>query len=376
MQKSKQRTKGRASARGTPRAALSARQSGAGAPRRGAGSSGRQIAGYAQQGISSMPSMFTSSFSQSVSPKFGQAAPHEDYPDGGCRLSGSIRRASAVTTVGSPYLFGTASSICVSPQAALCATYTISGQAASTFLPTVSTYFRQWICRYLRVRWVPAVGTDSTTWDGVKSISMAYDMDAPVQSVAYTTTVTTALLGGNRNINFAPSLPTELVAIPRQPASRDDELNWITGSADSLAGTTAPAEVRTIFQGGVFVIGTTPTTGNVELGGVWIDYEFDLYGFTQLPSLTNATFTSNMLQAERKLLSSLAAGAREADSSGTAPMESKGDQKSLSQSVKSRTSDEEFELVRLKSELQPTSLRAQGREAGSKDETGGWFRKA
>lgn len=293
----------------------SKRKSGAGAgtkvarqqPRRNnkSRSGGKSLMGQAN--VINQPVFAATMLRPRLMQSFGSAAPHELFPEGGQRVTGTMLCPSAVvTTAAKTYLLGDAnkSTVVVSPESCKVATYTDALWASTSYLPINSVFFRRWICRRLKIRYVPLVGTIKADWDGVGQITMSYDQDAPVQAAAYTTALTQTQLSNSRTVSFTPSLIAELEAIPRQKPSMDDQLNWISGVSDSLAGTTAPAEVRTILQGGIMIIGgTAATSGSVYLGELWFDYEFDLYGFTNLPSLANASLQAKLGAGIHPLLS-------------------------------------------------------------------------
>jgi len=240
-------------------------------------------------GTYALPPQVMQSVRPNPFPVFERAAPHEDFPEGGLRLGCFSRLVNLTTNAGSPLILGsTQSSICVSPNGAFVTTNTIGDFLAPTtdFVPQVARYFRRWRCRKMRLHYVPGVGTIVADWDGVKGITFSFDMDAPVLSTEATPTANTAV--GARSISITPSMPCVFDAVIRQTASRDDELYFMSGAGDSVAITAQFAEVRQLFQGGVFVVAdNNATAGSVVLGTIWAEYEFDVYGFTNQPEIGN-----------------------------------------------------------------------------------------
>jgi len=299
---------GKANAKKTPRAARANQKSKA-TPRRPrtAGSAPRRSGGGGMKTqYVSAPNAFFSRVSGSTKPRAGAPAPHEQFPGDGIRIAGTAKVGVLTTGAASVALAAAGYGYAISPNGASLTTYTTGLFPAPTtdYVPQEARFYRRHRLRYAKLRYEPGVGTIVADWDGVKQISMSYDTDMPV--MAGQTTPTSETMMTMRNVSFTPGVPAELVLVSRTSSARDDQLYYMTGAGDSVVITAQTGEIRQLFQGGVFVLaGNTATAGSVVLGTLWLDYEWDFYGWSNNPEVGNIPSQRRQLLAALSRLDAL-----------------------------------------------------------------------
>jgi hypothetical protein len=213
---------------------------------------------------------------------FGRAAPHDEFPEGGLRIAGTLPGTSVsgsiVNDVSSVGVFGTTgqTGIAVDPTGTtgpgLSALFSNTGPLA-----TFAQFFRRYRFRSLVATYNGSIPTSSAD---NKLVQISYERDAwNVASTIYT--LTNAVTAQTARFNsWVPEVV--LPFISHQKESRDDELFW-TGQAGDNIGSTVAAEFRQRLQGALIGVTTAVApTADVVFGNVIYRFEIDLYGFTNV----------------------------------------------------------------------------------------------
>lgn len=218
--------------------------------------------------------------------RFGAAALHDDFPEGGLRISGRIVNTFSDTAIapatGSGVFGATTGGLCfgaVSPSSWLTSTYAFPSAIGGTtvgFLYAGSRYFRRFRFRKLRLIYE---GACSTTTAG--SIQLAYDPDAEaVYGASFSGGPTQATMATSRSIRFpvwTPQAALDLVDEKKNDGA--DKLYQIESGA-LAASTATSADSLTLFQGAYS--GITDVSGPLLLGHFAWEFVLDLYGFSNV----------------------------------------------------------------------------------------------
>ncbi len=217
--------------------------------------------------------------------KFGAAAPHDEFPEGGLRISGVLPGTSSSGTLVSDLvtdgLFGVtgAYTVLVSP------TGNSSSGVTSVFSSTgplaiFSQYFRRYRFRHLEAEYNSRIATSSS--DNV-TIQISYERD-PEVAANTTYSATSAVTAQTARFNsWVPEARIPLIDL--RSMSKSDELWWCAKAGD--ASTDTVSLNRQLFQGAIVAVRTQSTSpaADVTLGNLLFRFSVDLYGFTNQPEL-------------------------------------------------------------------------------------------
>jgi hypothetical protein len=211
---------------------------------------------------------------------FGAAAPHDEFPEGGLRISGMLpgtsSSGSVVNDTVSEGCFGTGGlpAVAVDP----CGSTIGTGVGALFSFTGPLATFAQFFRRY-RFRALTAVynGTIPTSDTGNKLVQIAYERDA-FTGAGTTYTITNAVTAQTARFNaWVPEVVIPLIVPSRE--GRDDELFW-TGVAGDGMSALLSADLRQRFQGCITCMTTSVAAADKTFGNVIYRFSVDLYGFT------------------------------------------------------------------------------------------------
>jgi hypothetical protein len=255
--------------------------------------------------------------------KFGAAAPHDEFPEGGLRISGMLPGTSASGTIINDTLtegvFGTGGQqvVLVNPNGCT----TTGGSAIATAalfsssgpLSVFATYFRRFRFRRLEAEYTSRISAaDSST----KMLQFSYERDAAtaVYSVWGTTNAVNA-----STVRFPAWTPSARIPIIEQKKTDvADELWYTTIAGDSF--TDAIVFERQVCQGAFIGVTTTVATSDVTWGNMLYHFTIDLYGFNN-----SAPVNAGAAQRRLELRDEKSVGPRLAPD----PSQDKGDRKEL-----------------------------------------------
>lgn len=212
------------------------------------------------------------------------AAPaHDLYPHGGLRIRGTLPAANALyndtVALGGWATSGLAGAG-VHPAGAV-----VTGQTEALFLSTgplavFSQFFRHFRFRKLRVSTTSAISVSDTT-DSQKTVQLAFEPDIVTASQTAYSSVDAAVT--ETCVRFPAWIPkVDFDAIDEKTHDPADELFFTSAAADSIAAA-GDAEIRQCFQGAVTVVMlSVHATADVNFATVLLDFEVDLYGFTNI----------------------------------------------------------------------------------------------
>jgi len=228
--------------------------------------------------------------------RFGAAAPHDDFPEGGLRISGRIVNTLSDTAIAPTTGTGVLGNVTtgggggvfavVSPSSWLTGTWPFPSAIGGTtvgFLYAGSRYFRRYRFRKLCLIYE---GACSTTTAG--SVQMAYDSDAASAfNNASGGAPSQSTMATSRAVRFPVWTPSAVLeCIGEKKHDGADYLYQISSGAitTTLANS---ADARTLFQGAYSAV--TDVSGPLLLGHFAWEFVLDLYGFTNtvadVPSL-------------------------------------------------------------------------------------------
>ncbi len=218
--------------------------------------------------------------------KFDRAPAHDEYPEGGLRVAGSLPGSTSTGVVtndtvqlGGWTTAGLASSV-VSPSGGKTSN---SAQlfAATSAIAVFSQFFRQYRFRMLWAEYNSLISPADTTFSA-KQVQLAYERDpVTADGLSATYTIDTAVTSTQCH-RFAAWEPEVMVPIITSgPPARDDKLFYVTLADDQIA-TTSDAELRQTFQGAVTSTISSVAGADQSLGKVIWHFIIDLYGFTNV----------------------------------------------------------------------------------------------
>jgi len=222
---------------------------------------------------------------------FGQSAPHDEFPEGGLRISGTLPYGAAASAfVNDTVLYGAANaaglaSIAVNPTGAVVTATTEALVASTSPLAVFAQYFRRFRFRKLAIEMTSGISPGVTTaaaGAGLE-IQVAFEPDiVTAEQASGTYTMDTALQSRNctRFAAWTPSISCP--CIDQKSQTRSDELFFTSGAGDSQAAA-GDAALRQTMQGAVTVTASQLNpTADLVVGKVLVHFVVDLYGFTNL----------------------------------------------------------------------------------------------
>lgn len=222
--------------------------------------------------------------------RFGAAAPHDDFPEGGCRLSGDLPNTSddslgassvaGVTaawskTAGGGTAFGGVA-FAVSPTARLNAGSNWPGYnmfGASSPIGVIAQYFTKFRFRKLELVYESTCATAQTG-----SIQFCYDLDAATVSAQAGNGSPQTFIATSRGARFPAWTPRVVVPLLEAMRSSGGDLLYGCSAVNVSQGTTSNGSINTLFQGAVTAF-TDLAGGNVIFGRYRWRFILDLYGF-------------------------------------------------------------------------------------------------
>jgi hypothetical protein len=218
--------------------------------------------------------------------KFDRAAPHDEFPEGGLRVSGCLPYPTTLTEEKSYFgAFGAGTAaVGVNPCGSNVTGNLLGMIAAGSPLAVFAQYFRRYRCRKLEAEFesmvMPGVVlSDSGAGD---ILQVSYERD-PVTAQETSATYTQDSAVTNDSTRF--TVWESRVGIPlitQKKISPSDELFFCTGAGDVITGTNN-AELRQVFQGAVTAVNSAEVSATpINIGKILWHFEFDLYGFTNV----------------------------------------------------------------------------------------------
>jgi hypothetical protein len=229
--------------------------------------------------------------------RLGAAAPHDDYPLGGIRISGLMPPIGGYdflydcgsTDAGTSMWYAATTAnippiMAISPTAYAISTVTASfnmfgSDTSATPVADIARWFRQFRFRKLSLVFNTKLGSNSNG-----SIQIAYDNNLNALYGSGNHSMSQYLGAGQLTHRFPWWEPERVCAlIDEKRSTRADKLFYTNNENDGISIATQPATVvNDYFQGGVTAItdGTHVTTGASTVGKFMWDFELDLYGYT------------------------------------------------------------------------------------------------
>lgn len=222
-----------------------------------------------------MPAAFSEVTDGLFACNFGAAAVHDDFPEGGLRMSMRLPAALVAGTynTGVYNAYGNGySGFFLNPQNAYYPSYSGFMTPSGSLLEYISVYFRRFRYRKLDVHYVPRIGTSGTGSAGYIGLAFASDphdvYDLSGNSIDY------AMAG--RSLKTSRYQPATLRAIETRKEDPADALYYGTAAQD---GVSTVANVRQVAQGCVLVRNDEALAGaTLTLGDLVLDIVIDLYG--------------------------------------------------------------------------------------------------
>lgn len=233
--------------------------------------------------------------------RFGSAPAHDEFPEGGLRISGTLPGTSAsgsvVNDTVSLGIFGTAGllGIAVEPSGATIGTGVGALFSSTGPLAVFSTFFRRYRFRKLEAEYNGILPTSSVD---NKLIQISYERD-PWCGGTTAYNITGAVTAQTTRFNgWVPEVRMPL--IDSRIASRDDELFWTGSAADGMSISGSAADIRQRVQGVVLGLTTSIAPAEVVFGNIIYRFTVDLYGFTN-QSGTGVPMKTLRLSQEQEL---------------------------------------------------------------------------
>jgi len=256
-----------------------------------------------------------------MSQKFGSAARHDDYPEGGLRIVGEVPNnyddslgliaSGTATTTG---CFGSSSNNVndlgqfygVSPTAYINSTR--SGPGATMFgqsgncIGSMAQFFRAFRFRRLWLRYEGEAPTST-----IGSLQVSYDRDTNSGlNVALASATTSQIKAASGVVSRFPwwEPRADVKLIDDMKSSGGDRLWEITQTNTAVATSVANADMEMLFQGVVLAITDTAQTASVQnLGRYRWVFVLDLYGFNSYAADGSINYTALRKDAPSKDLS-------------------------------------------------------------------------
>lgn len=233
---------------------------------------------------------------------FSAAAPHDEFPEGGLRIVGTLPGTSAsgalVHDTASVGLFGTTglhwAAVCPGGSTT---TGTGAGLSASLFsgtgvLAVFAQYFRRFRFRRLEMEYNSSVNVSDVENTVVQ---IGYDRDS--YAAAYTTPTLTSTVNAS-SVRFSSWVPEQRVPIIELMRSdKADELWYCSGANTTI--TESSSIMRQSYQGAIFAQTNAVALADTTLGNVLYHFVLDLYGFTNQAVADPGFLKSNKQELKR-----------------------------------------------------------------------------
>lgn len=231
--------------------------------------------------------------------RFGQAPPHDEFPEGGLRISGTLPGTSAsgaiVNDTVSVGLFGTAGllGVAVEPSGATVGTLVGALFSSTGPLAIFSQYFRRYRFRKLIAEYNGTIPTSSVD---NKLLQFSYERD-PFCASTTAYSITTAVTAQTARFNgWVPEVVMPMISSDQ--SARDDELFWTGPAGDAMTTASYAADIRQRVQGVVLGTTTSVAASEVVMGNILYRFTVDLYGFT---NVVNTGVPRRVLEEKQEL---------------------------------------------------------------------------
>jgi hypothetical protein len=219
--------------------------------------------------------------------RFDKAAPNDEFPEGGLRISGCLPYPTAITqdnTNNGLAFAGGGATIGLNPCSAVATAASASFVGAGSPLSVFAQYFRRFRVRELEAEFesevMPGVVLPASGAGLIVQTSFERDPVIAVQESKLYTQDTAVTADSTRFTVWESRVGIPL--IKQMKSSPSDELFYCTGAGDSIA-TTSQAETRQVFQGAVTIVGSAlQATTPLVVGKILWHFVVDLYGFTNI----------------------------------------------------------------------------------------------
>lgn len=230
--------------------------------------------------------------------RFGAAAPHDEFPEGGLRIAGVLPGSSNTATLTQDTanlgLFGTAGLPAAGVHPSGVTTSNMVDLFSSTGpLAVFAQFFRKYRFRKLSGQ----VDTMITTGGALGANSAATVLGSPVIQLTLEKDVWTAdQVAGAAGFTIDNSVQSTNCTrfnawandvtcplINQSSSDRSDELYYCDAAGDVITSAASSAELRQQFQGAVVATANAVNTlADLKLSKVLWHFEIDLYGFTNI----------------------------------------------------------------------------------------------
>jgi hypothetical protein len=244
-------------------------------------------AGGARHMVSAMPRAFGNIFAgRFLGMRFGSAAAHEDYPEGGLRVSGCLDGHDLIITTTYSGVVETSAhaSMLITPNRAYASGLTTANALfyGGGGLDYLSGYFRQFRFRSLELEYTSRTGIGANTDIAASQIQLSCEKDPYTASIIdYSGAYNFHTAVTNNTVRFPAWTPNySFVAIKPERESRDDQLYFSSGLGANVQTTTA-GDIRLAAQGAILAVRDTNAalSGSQVLGHTMVHFVIDLYGW-------------------------------------------------------------------------------------------------
>jgi hypothetical protein len=221
--------------------------------------------------------------------RFGSAASHDEFPEGGLRIAGKLPTQEGVFTQGNSsglfglFASGTLASALINPAGELVTSTTEPLFNYAGPLAVFSQYFRRFRFRKLALEVTSEVPPGATTAAAGAGLvlQVSHEPDGPTASSNSTGyTMDTAIVSRNCTRFSAWAARMVCPVISETSTSRADELFYL-GAAEDTPST--GSSIRQMSQGAVTAVGSKLNgTGALVVSKVLVEFVVDLYGFTNI----------------------------------------------------------------------------------------------
>lgn len=219
--------------------------------------------------------------------RFDRAPPHDEFPEGGLRISGIIPGG---TLVQDTVLFGAQNTAglataAINPTGASVAATTTPLFSSTTSLAVFAQYFRRFRFRKLDVIYVSEVqpGVSTAAAGAGLQVQLAHEPDiVTAEQASGSYTMDTAVVSRNctRFAAWTPEISCPIIA--ESKSSSADELFFTSTAGDSQSAS-GDAALRQCHQGGfTATVSAVNGTADLTIATVLLSFTVDLYGYTNI----------------------------------------------------------------------------------------------
>jgi hypothetical protein len=221
--------------------------------------------------------------------KFGAAAPHDEYPEGGLRISGMLPSSEGVLTQGNTSSTfgmlsgGSLASAFINPTGSATTTTSATLFSSTGPLAVFAQYFRKFRFRQLGLEVsseIPPGAITAAAGSGL-IVQVSHESDAATAgSLSSTYTEDTAVTSSNC-VRFPVWTPEIICPVIQEgKTDRSDLLYFVEPDSEDF---TSAATIRQANQGAVLVVGSKLNgTGTLVTSKVLLRFSVDLYGFSNV----------------------------------------------------------------------------------------------